>query len=64
MKKINFQPSQLTTRVLIGTVAAIFLSVTEESTLNAVSVTASQEPVLTQRLVGDKERLHFTLLVL
>jgi hypothetical protein len=56
--------SQLTTRVLVGSIGAVFLAVAEEPTLNAVAITASEETILTERLVGDQQRLHLALLVL
>lgn len=53
----------LTARVLVGSITAILLSVTEESTFDAVAVAARQESILTQRFVGEQQRLHLALLV-
>lgn len=54
----------LTAWILIGTVGAVFFAVAEETTLNAVSVATRQEAILTERLVGYQQWLHFALLVL
>lgn len=54
----------LTTRVFVGAVSAIFFAVTEETPLNTSSVPAGQVAVLAKRLLGVKQGLHFTLLVL
>ena len=56
--------AQLTTTVLVGSIGAVFLSVAEEATLNAVAVSAGEEALLAQGLVGVQERLDLTLLVL
>jgi hypothetical protein len=56
--------TSLTTRVLVGSVGAVFLAIAEESALDAVAVTAGEESVLAERLVGDQQRLHLALFVL
>lgn len=55
---------KLTTRILIWTIGTVFLAVTEETTFNAIAITASQKAILTQWLIGDEQRLNFTLFVL
>jgi hypothetical protein len=47
--------------VLVGSVAAVLDSVTEESLLEAVSVSAGQVIVLADRLVRAQQRLDFAL---
>lgn len=54
----------LTARVFVGAIGAIFLAVTEQAAFDAVAVTAGQEAVLAERLVGHQQRLHFALFVL
>lgn len=55
---------KLTTRIFIGTIGTVFFAVTEETTFNAIAITASQKAILTQWLIGDEQWLHFTLFVL
>lgn len=43
---------KLTTTIFVGTISTIFLAVAEQSTFDAVSVTASQETVLADWLIG------------
>lgn len=52
-----------TTWVLIGTVCAVLLAVTEKTSLNTISITTRQEAILAKWLVCDKKWLHFTLFV-
>lgn len=54
----------VTTRVFVGAICAVFFTVTEETSLDAGGVSASQVSVLTQRLLGVQQGLHLTLLVL
>lgn len=55
---------QLTTWIFVRSICAVFFAVTEETSLNTVSITASQESILTKWLIGDQQGLHFTLLIL
>lgn len=48
--------------VLIGAVIALFLTVAEETAFDAVSVSASEMVLLTNRLVGEEQRLDLLLL--
>jgi len=52
-----------TTWVFIGTIITVFLAVTEETALDAVTVTARQKAILTQRFIGHQQRLDFALFV-
>lgn len=56
--------SQLTASVLVGAVRAIFLSVTEETSVDASTVAASQLSFGAKRFVGVQERFDLTLFVL
>lgn len=55
---------ELTARVLVGTVGAVFFSVAEESAFNTLTITASQVSFFTKRLISDQQRLHLALFVL
>lgn len=55
---------KLTAWILIGTICTVFFAVAEETTFDTIAVTACQKPILTQWLIGDKQWLHFTFLVL
>lgn len=55
---------QLTTSVFIGAIATILFTVTEQATFNTVTITASQETILTQGFIGVEQRLDTTFLVL
>lgn len=61
--EFNWITISLTTRILVWSITAIFLPVTEQAALDAVSVTAGEEAVLAQRLIRDQQRLHLTLLI-
>jgi hypothetical protein len=52
----------LTASVLIGSVVAVLITVAEETPLDAVSVSAGEEVLLTDGLVGKEQRLHLLLL--
>lgn len=43
--------NKLTARVFIGAVSAVFLSITEKTSLDTVWVSAGQEAILAQRLL-------------
>lgn len=55
---------RLTTNVLIGSIAAVLLSVAEQASLYARSVAASEETVLAERLLGVQQRFRLPLLIL
>lgn len=55
---------KLTTWIFIWSISTILLSITEETTFDTVSITTSQETVLTQRFISDQKWLHLSLLVL
>lgn len=55
---------KLTTSCLIGSIAAVFLTVTEQTPFNTLSVTARQFPIGTYRFVGKQHGFDFTLFVL
>lgn len=55
---------KLTTRIFIGTIGTVFLAVTEETTFHAITISACQKAILTQWLIGDEQRLHFSLFIL
>ena len=52
----------LTARVLVGTIVTVLLSVTEETALDTVAVTAGEVVLLTDGLVGEKKGLDLLLL--
>ena len=52
----------LTASVLIGAIVTILVSVTEETPLDTVAVTASEIVLLADGLVGEEKRLHLLLL--
>lgn len=54
----------LTTSVFVGPIRTILLSVTEQPPLYTISITTSEESILTQRLIRKQQRLHLPLLVL
>lgn len=55
---------KLTAGILIRSICAVLLSVAEKPALDAVAITAREESVLAERLVGHQKRLHLALLVL
>lgn len=63
-RKFRIRKVSLTTTVLVGSVRTVLFSVTEQSSFYAVSVTASEEAVLTQRFVCEQQRFHLAFLVL
>lgn len=56
--------NQLTADVLVGTVGAVLLAVTEQSSLDAVTIATGQRTLGAQRLLGVELRLYLALLVL
>lgn len=56
--------NSLTAAVLVRTVRAVLFAVAEKSPFDAITIAASEEPVLAQRFVGVQQWLHFPLLVL
>lgn len=60
----HLRHDELTARIFIRTIITVFFTVTEEPTLNAVSITTSKVTVLTEGFIGDQQRLHFALLIL
>lgn len=54
---------RLTTWVLVWSIATVFFAVAEQTAFDAVSVTARQESILTERFVGDEQRLDFSFLI-
>lgn len=56
--------SELTANVLVGAVSAILLAVTEETSLDARSVTAREITILAKRFLGVEQGLGLSLLVL
>lgn len=61
---LKFRLILLTASVFVRAIGAIFLSVTEETSLDAVTVAAGQRTVRTQGFVGVEQRFDLTFLVL
>lgn len=55
---------KLTARIFIRSIGAVFLTVAEEASLNAIAIAAREKTVLTERLIGDQQWLHFALFAL